>query len=67
MSQTESKTGYKTTEFWLSLCAVGLGAVIGSGVVPTDGPWVQGVALLNTALVAMGYTGSRLTLKNGAK
>ena len=63
----ENKPGYKTTEFWLSLCAVALGAVVGSGVIPVDGPWVQVVALLNTALVAMGYTGSRLTLKNGVK
>ena len=61
------KPGYKTTEFWLSLAAAALGAVIASGAVPTDGPWVQAVALLNTALVAMGYTGSRLTLKNGVK
>ena len=63
----DKKPGFKTTEFWLSLAAVGLGAVIGSGAIPTDGPWVQIVALLNTALVAMGYTGSRLTLKNGPK
>lgn len=63
----DKKPGFKTTEFWLSLCAVTLGAVIGSGAIPSDGPWVQVVALLNTALVAMGYTGSRLTLKNGAK
>tara|TARA_Y100000052_G_scaffold26044_1_gene30376 strand:- start:826 stop:1020 length:195 start_codon:yes stop_codon:yes gene_type:complete len=63
----DKKPGFKTTEFWLSLCAVALGAVIGSGAIPSDGPWVQVVALLNTALVAMGYTGSRLTLKNGAK
>lgn len=63
----ENKPGYKTTEFWLSLCAVALGAVVGSGAIPVDGPWVQVVALLNTALVAMGYTGSRLTLKNGVK
>ena len=63
----DKKPGFKTTEFWLSLCAVALGAVIGSGAIPSDGPWVQVVALLNTALVAMGYTGSRLTLKNGPK
>ena len=63
----DKKPGYKTTEFWLSLCALALGAVIGSGAVPSDGPWVQVVALLNTALVAMGYTGSRLTLKNSPK
>tara|TARA_Y100001973_G_C5205266_1_gene341030 strand:- start:1132 stop:1329 length:198 start_codon:yes stop_codon:yes gene_type:complete len=63
----QNKTGYKTTEFWLSLAAVGIGAVIASGAIPSEGPWVQVVALLNTALVAMGYTGSRLTLKNGVK
>lgn len=60
------KPGYKTTEFWLALCAVLLGAVIGTGIVPTDGPWVQVVAVAETALIAMGYTGARLTLKKAA-
>jgi|TARA_Y100000114_G_C11705058_1_gene300495 hypothetical protein len=59
------KPGYKTTEFWLALSAVLLGAVLGSGAVPSEGPWVQVVALMETALVAMGYTGARLTLKRG--
>ena len=58
------KAGYKTTEFWLAVAASGLGAVVASGIVPTEGPWVQVAAMVEMALVAMGYTGARMNLKN---
>ena len=45
----ETKPGYKTTEFWLSLI---------------EGPAAQIIGILESALVALGYTGARLTLKN---
>ena len=57
------KTGYKTTEFWLTLFAVILGAVLAAGLVPTEGPWLQGAGGAETALIAMGYTGARMNLK----
>ncbi len=57
------KAGYKTTEFWLALAATAVGATTASGAVPTDGPWAQVVGLIASALVALGYTGSRLALK----
>ena len=57
------KAGYKTTEFWLAVAAASLGAVIASGVVPTEGPWVQVAAMVEMALVAMGYTGARVNIK----
>jgi hypothetical protein len=58
------KPGYKTTEFWLAVVAGALGATIASGGLPSEGPWVQAVALLQTALISMGYTGARLALKS---
>jgi len=54
-----TKPGYKTTEFWLSLLAVLMGAVVASGVIPPQGPWSQVFGLLTSLLTAAGYTASR--------
>jgi hypothetical protein len=60
------KPGYKTTEFWLSTAAVVLGVVVASGIVPSGGAWDQAVGLIVAALAALGYTGSRVSLKKEA-
>lgn len=57
------KTGLKTTEFWLSFAAMLLGAVMASGLIPADGPWLQILGLAAAALAGLGYTGARMTLK----
>tara|TARA_R100001443_G_scaffold87312_1_gene93841 strand:+ start:412 stop:609 length:198 start_codon:yes stop_codon:yes gene_type:complete len=57
------KPGYKTTEFWLSIAATALGAVVAADVIPSEGVWAQAVAIAASALVALGYTGARMTLK----
>ena len=57
------KPGYKTTEFWLSLVAVALGAVAASGVIPAESAWERVVGLIVSALAAIGYTGARLAVK----
>lgn len=62
----ETKPGYKTTEFWMSLIAVAIGAVQASGVVPMEGPWGQILGMVTAALVALGYTGARLSMKKGS-
>ena len=59
----ENKAGYKTTEFWLSFVALLVGVVSASGLLPNEGPWQQVLGVATTALVALGYTGARLTLK----
>ena len=61
-----TKPGYKTTEFYLALAAVALGAFVASGVLPIEGATAQVVGLIESALVALGYTGARLTLKKQA-
>jgi len=58
------KSGYKTTEFWLSAAATVVGGAVASGYIPTDGPWNQVIALVASALVALGYTGARMNLKS---
>ncbi len=57
------KPGFKTTEFWLAAVATIVGGVVASGIIPTEGPWEQVIGLVSAALVALGYTGARLTLK----
>lgn len=57
------KPGYKTTEFWLSLAAVAVGAVAASGVIPAESTWERVVGLVVSALAALGYTGARLAVK----
>jgi hypothetical protein len=60
------KPGYKTTEFWLSLLAILVGAVIASGVISPDGTGTAAkiVGGLVTLLGALGYTVQRTTLKS---
>ncbi len=55
------KPGWKTTEFWLSLAAVLLGAAVASGLLDAIPGKVddQIVAFGITVLAALGYTASR--------
>jgi hypothetical protein len=55
----EPKPGVKTTEFWLSLLSVLLGAFMGSGLLPGDSPAVRGAGAILAALTALGYSISR--------
>lgn len=61
------KPGYKTTEFWLSLIAVALGAVQAAGIVPNESAWGQMLGTVVVALVSLGYTGARLNLKKNGE
>jgi UDP-N-acetylmuramyl pentapeptide phosphotransferase/UDP-N-acetylglucosamine-1-phosphate transferase len=61
--ETVQKPGYKSTEFYLSLAAVIIGAVASSGILEGSDGLTKVVGLIMAALVALGYTGSRLTLK----
>ena len=56
--------GYKTTEFWLSLCAVLVSAVVSSGAIENN-TILQGIALVSGALAALGYSGTRAFTKSG--
>ena len=59
------KSGWKTTEFWLSLVASILGFAIASGVIPADSMWEKMVALLVSVLATLGYQVTRTSLKKG--
>ena len=47
----------------MSLAAILVGALASSGVLADDGAATKIVGLVMAALAALGYTGSRLTLK----
>ena len=66
MKQVEKKAGYKSTEFWMSLAAVAVGAIASTGLVEDNEFAAKIVGLITATLVALGYTGSRLTLKKHA-
>ena len=55
--------GYKTTEFWLSIVAVIVGAISASGAIAADSPTMGIIGVVASALVALGYTGARTNLK----
>lgn len=64
MANGETKPGYKTTEFWLSLVAVIIGAVLASGL---DNPVVLKVAgIAASVLTAMGYSLTRAKTKSNS-
>ena len=63
VSEAVKKPGYKSTEFYMSMLAVVIGAVASSGILEGSDGLTKVVGLIMAALVALGYTGSRLTLK----
>ena len=60
---SEPKTGYKTTEFWLSFAAMIVGAALASGVFPTESGAERVLGLAATVLASLGYTASRTMVK----
>ena len=63
VDETVKKPGYKSTEFYMSMLAVVVGAIASSGILEGSDGLTKVVGLVMAALVALGYTGSRLTLK----
>jgi hypothetical protein len=56
-------SGFRSSEFWLSLAAVLIGAVAASGLLPAESPWIKVLGLVATVLAALGYTASRGLVK----
>jgi hypothetical protein len=64
MKKTETvKPGWKTSELWLSVAAMVIGAVVASDVFSEGSTGMKITALISSALVAMGYTGARMNIK----
>jgi hypothetical protein len=58
-----NKPGYKTTEFWLSLLVVVLGAVMASGALPEGSVVGQIIGGIMAILGQLGYTAARAKSK----
>ena len=61
-----TKPGYKTTEFWLSLLGSVLGAIMASDVFDENSKIVQLIGAGLMLLSTMGYTVGRMKVKNVA-
>jgi len=57
------KPGYRTSEFWLSLVALVLGALIASGAIGEESGTGQLIAFAASTLTALGYSLSRGMVK----
>ena len=60
------RPGYKTTEFWLSVAACVVGALLASGVFPAESTGMKIVGMAATTLSALGYTVSRFVVKSNS-
>ena len=63
MAAKTTKPGYKTTEFYMSLAALCIGALVAGNVFSDGSTGMKITALISSALVAMGYTGARMNIK----
>lgn len=57
------KSGWRSSEFWLSSVAVLMGVLLSSGLVPDASPWAKLVGVVASILGALGYTVSRSIVK----
>lgn len=61
--EPNNKSGYKTTEFWLSLAAMAVGVAFASNFFPVESGGDKILGLAATVLAALGYTVSRSIVK----
>lgn len=65
-NETKEKPGFKTSEFWICLLVLLLGALVQSGALG-EGHWaLKAIAFAFTTLGALGYTAARAKAKFGA-
>lgn len=57
------KDGKKSTEFWLTIAATLIAALLSSGVLPEGSLWVKIAGAAAAVLGALGYTASRTLVK----
>lgn len=59
----ETKPGCKTTEFWLTLAAIIVGAVASAGLFVEDSTPAKVVGVVGATLATLGYQGARSRAK----
>jgi hypothetical protein len=55
----ETKPGWRTTEFWLTLAATTVGLLYASGLIAPESGADRWLGLMTSALTSMGYAVSR--------
>ena len=60
------KSGYKTSEFWLTAAAAIVGLLMSAGVFADASIWAKGLGLAAAALASAGYSVARGLAKNGS-
>lgn len=63
----ETKPGYKTTEFWLTVVVFALSFLATSGLFSDSSQTAKIVGVILDTLAAMGYSSSRGIAKSGQK
>lgn len=64
--ENETKAGYKTTEFWVTILLAALNFAVSVGLITSDqaSTWAALVPTIATMIVAVVYTVSRWYLKS---
>ncbi len=57
------KPGWRSSEFWLSVAAMLIGALLAADVFPVDSPVVKALGVVASILGALGYQVSRALVK----
>lgn len=57
------KSGWKTSEFWLTIVSVSLAGFLNSGLLPDAHPAIKVAGIVAAALTALGYSVSRGLIK----
>lgn len=60
---TETKPGYKTTEFWLAAAASIVGLLFAADIFPAESAGEKFLGLAAMVLTSLGYTVSRTMVK----
>ena len=64
----EPRKGYRSSEFWLSVAAMVVGAVLASGAFDESSTVLKLLGAASSILAALGYTAARMVVKgNEAK
>jgi hypothetical protein len=61
--ETPPRPGYRTSEYWLALATVIVGALLASGAIGDTTPLGKALAFIASALASAGYSYSRAVVK----
>ena len=63
---TPPAPGWKSSEFWMTVLAIAIPAILASGLLPEGSPWTKVCAIVASVVAALGYSAGRVYLKGKA-